>query len=54
MHSERDSLRIHRPYVISLTSVVAFSRTRVELKGLDEGLPVGTQFVTKVIDILGR
>lgn len=40
--------------MISLASVVAFSRTRVELKGLDEGLPVGTQFVTNVIDTLGK
>lgn len=54
MLPERDFLRIHRSYVISLTSVVSFSRTRVELRGLDEGLPVGTQFVTKVIDALGK
>lgn len=54
MLPERDFLRIHRSYVISLTSVVSFSRTRVELRGLDEGLPVGTQFVTKVIDALSK
>lgn len=54
MLPERDFLRIHRSYVISLTSVVSFSRTRVELRGLDEGLPVGTQFVTKVIDTLSK
>lgn len=54
MLPERDFLRIHRSYVISLTSVVSFSRTRVELRGLDESLPVGTQFVTKVIDTLGK
>lgn len=54
MLPERDFLRIHRSYVISLASVVSFSRTRVELRGLDEGLPVGTQFVTKVIDALGK
>lgn len=54
MLPERDFLRIHRSYVISLTSVVSFSRTRVELRGLDESLPVGTQFVTKVIDALGK
>lgn len=54
MLPERDFLRIHRSYMISLASVVAFSRTRVELKGLEEGLPVGTQFVAKVIDTLGK
>lgn len=54
MLPERDFLRIHRSYVISLASVVAFSRTRVELKGLEVGLPVGTQFVAKVIDTLGK
>lgn len=54
MLPERDFLRIHRSYVISLASVVSFSRTRVELRELDEGLPVGTQFVTKVIDALGK
>lgn len=54
MLPERDFLRIHRSYVISLTSVVSFSRTRVELRGLDESLPVGTQFVTKVIDALSK
>lgn len=31
MLPDRDFLRIHRSYVISLASVVAFSRTRVEL-----------------------
>lgn len=54
MLPERDFLRIHRSYVISLASVVAFSRTRVELKGLEVGLSVGTQFVAKVIDTLGK
>lgn len=54
MLPERDFLRIHRSYVISLASVVTFSRTRVELKGLEVGLPVGTQFVAKVIDTLGK
>ena len=46
-------LRIHRSYVISISSVVSFTRTRVELKGLAEGLPVGAQYAGQVADMLG-
>lgn len=47
-------LRIHRSYVISVSAVVSFTRTRVELKGLNEGLPIGAQYASQVLDILGR
>lgn len=47
-------LRIHRSYVISVSAVVSFTRTRVELKGMNEGLPIGAQYASQVLDILGR
>lgn len=45
-------LRIHRSYVISVTAVVSFTRTRIELKGVAEGLPVGAQYAGQVMEIL--
>ena len=48
-----DFLRIHRSYVVSVASVVSFTRSRVMLKGREEGLPVGTQYVTQVLEALG-
>lgn len=47
-------LRIHRSYVISVPSVVSFTRTRVELKGHVGGLPVGAQYAVQVAEVLGR
>lgn len=47
-------LRIHRSYVIPISYVVSFTRTRVELKGLSEELPVGAQYAGQVADVLGR
>lgn len=41
-------LRIHRSYVISVAAVVSFTRTRIELNGLTEGLPVGVQYAGDV------
>lgn len=48
-----DFLRIHRSYVVPVASVVSFTRSRVMLKGREEGLPVGTQYVTQVLEALG-
>lgn len=45
-------LRIHRSYVIPRSAVVSFSRTRVFLKGHDEGIPVGAQYAGQVIEAL--
>lgn len=45
-------LRIHRSYVISVTAVVSFTRTRIELKGVAEGLPIGAQYAGQVMEIL--
>lgn len=52
MLPEGNFLRIHRSYVISVSSVVAFTRARVELKGMNEGLPIGAQYASQVIEIL--
>lgn len=48
-----DFLRIHRSYVVPVASVVSFTRSRVMLKGREDGLPVGTQYVTQVLEALG-
>lgn len=48
-----DFLRIHRSYVVPVASVVSFTRSRGMLKGREEGLPVGTQYVTQVLEALG-
>lgn len=48
-----DFLRIHRSYMVPVASVVSFTRSRVMLKGREEGLPVGTQYVTQVLEALG-
>lgn len=48
-----DFLRIHRSYVVPVAAVVSFTRSRVMLKGREEGLPVGTQYVTQVLEALG-
>lgn len=45
-------LRIHRSYVISIPSVISFTRTRVKLKGLSEDLPVGAQYAGQVAEML--
>lgn len=47
-------LRIHRSYVIAVSSVVSFTRTKVVLRGHDEGLPVGAQYAVQVLEALGR
>lgn len=47
-------LRIHRSYVVSVSVVVSFTRTRVKLKGLTEDLPVGAQYAAQVVDMLGK
>lgn len=46
-------LRIHRSYVIAVSAVVSFTRTKVVLRGHDEGLPVGAQYAAQVLEILG-
>lgn len=46
-------LRIHRSYVIAVSSVVSFTRTKVVLRGHDEGLPVGAQYAAQVLEALG-
>lgn len=51
---ERDFLRIHRSYVISISSVASYSRTRLEIKGCDTGLPIGAQYVANVMETLKK
>lgn len=51
---EKDFLRIHRSYVISIASVISFSRSRVELDGHNEELPIGSQYASSVMEVLGR
>lgn len=46
-------LRIHRSYVVAVSSVVSFTRTKVVLRGHDEGLPVGAQYAAQVLEALG-
>lgn len=46
-------LRIHRSYVIAVSSVVSFTRTKVVLRGHDEGLPVGALYAAQVLEALG-
>lgn len=46
-------LRIHRSYVIAVSSVVSFTRPKVVLRGHDEGLPVGAQYAAQVLEALG-
>lgn len=46
-------LRIHRSYVIAVSAVVSFTRTKIVLRGHDEGLPVGAQYAAQVLEILG-
>lgn len=49
-----DFLRIHRSYVIPISSVVSFSRSKVEIEGNVEELPIGSQYVASVMDTLGK
>lgn len=46
-------LRIHRSYVIAVSFVASFTRTKVVLRGHDEGLPVGAQYAAQVLEALG-
>ncbi len=41
-------LRIHRSYVIAIAAVEAFTRSRITLRGIDQELPIGTQYAEKV------
>ena len=54
MLPERDFLRIHRSYVISVASVISFSRSKVEIKGTGVELPIGAQYASKVLEILSK
>lgn len=47
-------LRIHRSYVIPRSAVISFSRTRVILKGHEEGIPVGAQYAGQVMEMLSQ
>ena len=49
-----DFLRIHRSYVIPISSVVSFSRSKVEIEGYVGELPIGSQYVASVMDTLGK
>lgn len=51
---DKTFLRIHRSYVISVSSVVSFTRTKVELNGVPELLPVGAQYAGQVVEVLGK
>ena len=46
-------LRIHRSYVVAVGAVVSFTRSKVVLKGHDEGFSVGAQYASQVIEALG-
>ncbi len=52
MLPEEAFLRIHRSYVVSISSIISFTRTRVKLKGLVENLPVGAQYAGQVAEVL--
>lgn len=45
-------LRIHRSYVVPVSAVASFTRSKVVLKGGD-GLPVGAQYMVQVMEALG-
>lgn len=45
-------LRIHRSYVVPVSAVASFTRSKVVLKGGD-GLPVGAQYMAQVMETLG-
>lgn len=49
-----DFLCIHRSYVIPISSVVSFSRSKVEIEGNVGELPIGSQYVASVMDTLGK
>lgn len=51
---DKTFLRIHRSYVVSISSVVSFTRTKVELNGVAELLPVGAQYAGQVVEVLGK
>lgn len=51
---DKTFLRIHRSYVVSVSSVVSFTRTKVELSGVSELLPVGAQYAGQVVEVLGK
>ncbi len=51
---DKTFLRIHRSYVVSVSSVVSFTRTKVELNGVPELLPVGAQYAGQVVEVLGK
>ncbi|MCZ8372617.1 LytTR family DNA-binding domain-containing protein [Phocaeicola sp. KGMB11183] len=51
---DKTFLRIHRSYVVSVSSVVSFTRTKVELNGVAELLPVGAQYAGQVVEVLGK
>lgn len=51
---DKTFLRIHRSYVVSISSVVSFTRTKVELNGVPELLPVGAQYAGQVVEVLGK
>lgn len=50
----RDFLRIHRSYVVSISSVLSFSRSKIEIAGHNGELPIGAQYANYVMDILGK
>lgn len=45
-------LRIHRSYIIAISAVSSFTRTRIEIAGLKKGLPVGAQYAEQVMLVL--
>lgn len=51
---DRDFIRIHRSYVIPVSSVVSYSRTKVEICGYTGELPIGAQYTLSVMDMLGK
>lgn len=53
MLPDKAFLRIHRSYVIAVSAVVSFSRSRVVVKCQAADLPVGAQYASQVMEALG-
>lgn len=54
MLPEKMFLRIHRSFVVSISSVSSFSKSKITLSGYMEELPIGAQYAGAVIDALGK
>ena len=53
MLPDKAFLRIHRSYVVAVSAVLSFTRSRVVVKGQAADLPVGAQYASQVMEALG-